>query len=72
MKLKDLGLLKNQLCIDGTWRDSTDGQRFEVTNPATNDVITQVPNANAKDVQAALEAANTAWATWRAVPAKAR
>ena len=56
----------------GRWCDAEDGRRFDVTDPATDAVVASVPDSGAADARAALEAAHTAFATWRAVPAKQR
>jgi len=46
--------LRNQLFIGGEWHDSSDGKTFEVTNPATNEVITAVQSASEADLNAAI------------------
>ncbi|MHC4985063.1 MAG: aldehyde dehydrogenase family protein [Planctomycetota bacterium] len=46
--------LRNQLFIGGEWCDASDGKTFEVTNPATNDVITAVQSASEADLNAAI------------------
>ena len=44
----------------------------EVTNPATGEVVRHVPLADAFDVDAAVDAARTAFPAWRAAPALRR
>ena len=61
-----------QLLIGGRWVDAEAGQRFDVTNPATGDVVGSVPNGSAGDVQAAIAAAAAALDDWKAMPAIAR
>ena len=56
----------------GRWCDAEEGRRFDVTDPATDTVLASVPDSGAADARAALEAAQAAFATWRAVPAKQR
>jgi len=56
----------------GRWCDAEDGRRFDVTDPATDAVVASVPDSGAADARAALDAAQAAFATWRAVPAKQR
>jgi succinate-semialdehyde dehydrogenase/glutarate-semialdehyde dehydrogenase len=52
---------------------STDGgDTFEVTNPATGDVLAHVPKLGAEETRRALEAAERALPAWRARPAKER
>ena len=38
------------LLINGQWRDASDGGTFEVENPATEEVIAEVPDASADPV----------------------
>lgn len=52
--------MRNQLFINGAWVDSQSGQRFPTVNPATEDVITDVPRGNGSDVDAAVRAADAA------------
>ncbi len=49
-----------QMLIDGKWVDASDGKTFESINPTTNEVWSRVPEATAKDVNAAVEAAHRA------------
>ncbi|MDL5353055.1 NAD-dependent succinate-semialdehyde dehydrogenase [Microbacterium sp. zg-YB36] len=53
------------LYIDGQWRDGADGRTFDVLNPATGEVIGQVPRAEARDLDDALAAAERAFPLWR-------
>ncbi len=50
--------------VDGEWRRVPDRDRTDVTNPATGDVLTQVPQGLAADVDAAYEAAVPAQEEW--------
>jgi acyl-CoA reductase-like NAD-dependent aldehyde dehydrogenase len=43
--------------IDGTWRDAQDGERFDVFNPATGEIIATAPSSKAADVGLAIDAA---------------
>jgi betaine-aldehyde dehydrogenase len=47
--------LKNY--IDGTWVDAVDGERFDVFNPATGEVLTTAPHSKQVDADRAIEAA---------------
>src|SRR6476659_8053769 len=51
---------KKQLLINGEWRDAAGGKTMPVVNPATEDVIAEVANASASDVDAAVAAARAA------------
>jgi aldehyde dehydrogenase (NAD+) len=59
--------------IDGRWIASSSGETFENRNPAnTDDLIGIFQKSNRADVEAALDAAARAYATWRLVPAPIR
>ncbi|RZL00719.1 MAG: NAD-dependent succinate-semialdehyde dehydrogenase [Rubrivivax sp.] len=68
--LKDPSLLKTQALIDGQWVDAAD--RFDVRDPATGQLLVQVPNLGAAQTELAIAAANRAWPAWKALTAKAR
>ena len=53
--------------INGEWL--TGRPTFAVTNPATGETIDTVPDCNAADIDAAIGAAHTAFAGWRATTA---
>ena len=70
-RLKDKSLLKSQCYIDGAWvGDNKSG--IEVTDPATDEVITTVPSLGAAETRQAIEAAARAGRDWAARPAKER
>lgn len=56
-----------QLLIDGQWREATGGHTFTRLNPITQQVATTAAAAQAKDVQAAIEAAERAFPAWSAL-----
>lgn len=51
--------------IGGEWVESSSGETMEVLNPATGEVIAEVPRGTAEDVERAVEAAQKAWEEWR-------
>jgi succinate-semialdehyde dehydrogenase/glutarate-semialdehyde dehydrogenase len=53
------------LYIDGKWAPASGGGVFEVTDPATGDVIGHVADAGAADAEQAIGAAAAAFAGWR-------
>ena len=55
--------------IDGEWRQSAAADYLEVINPATNDVLGQVPLSPAAEVDEAAQAAAIAFEEWRRTPA---
>ena len=72
MYLKDSGLLREKCYIDGGWCDADDGSTLEVINPATNEIIGNVPKMGTVEARRAIESANRAWPDWRARTAKER
>lgn len=54
----------NQMWINNELTESVSKQRFEVINPATEEVIDTVPRGNAEDVAKAVAAANAAFKSW--------
>ena len=58
-----------QAYIGGRWCDARDGRTFDVTNPATGEVIATVADCGADETRtaiAAADAAQKAWAGWTA------
>ncbi|MDI1260774.1 NAD-dependent succinate-semialdehyde dehydrogenase [Aquabacterium sp.] len=68
--LKDPSLLKTRALIDGQWVDAA--ERFDVCDPATGQLLVQVPNLGFAETEAAIAAANRAWPAWKGLTAKAR
>ncbi|MCP3722518.1 aldehyde dehydrogenase family protein [Paraburkholderia sp. CNPSo 3272] len=58
--------------IDGAWRESADGARFEVRAPATGEALAAVAQGGAADVAAAVAAARAAQPEWYAMGGAAR
>jgi aminobutyraldehyde dehydrogenase len=50
--------------VGGEWVDALDGQTMEVFNPATGEVIAEVPRGSERDVERAVEAAKKALPDW--------
>ncbi len=61
-----------KMLIGGEQVDSVSGQTYEVRNPATGEVVDTVPKGNEKDVQQAIQAAETAFKEWSDVTAEDR
>ena len=55
---------RNRMFINGEWADAATGETTQVINPATEEVIAEVPKGNEADVDQAVEAARAAFATW--------
>ena len=69
-QLADLTLLKTGALINGEWLAGD--TQFAVTDPATGQHLANVANMGPKEAQAAIDAANAAWAGWRKTTAKQR
>src|SRR5687767_3597946 len=57
-----------KMLINGEFVESASGGSFSVVNPATEEVIDEVPRANSEDADRALQAAAEAKTDWRFVP----
>jgi 1-pyrroline dehydrogenase len=58
--------------VGGEWVDAVEGETMEVLNPATGEVIAEVPRGTERDVERAVEAAKTAWESWQTKTPKDR
>ena len=58
-----------QLLIGGNWVDTRSGERFDVTNPATGELVGSVPDGSEDDVSAAIDSAAVALEGWKSLPA---
>ena len=65
---------QTKLLIDGQWRESVSGKTFETVNPATEEVIAQVCEGDAADIDLAVKAARKAFDSgpWRKMDARDR
>lgn len=59
---------KHQLYVNGNYIDSTGNDWIEVINPATEEVISQIPKGNKDDVDKAVDAAFQAQQAWELTP----
>jgi len=68
--------LQTKLLIDGQWRDSVSGKTFATINPATEEVIAEVAEGDAADIDLAVKAARRAFddqrGPWRKMDARDR
>ena len=60
--------IQHQILVGGAWTDAASGETMDVINPATEEVIAEVPRCDAEDVDRAVAAAKEAYASWRAHP----
>jgi succinate-semialdehyde dehydrogenase/glutarate-semialdehyde dehydrogenase len=70
--LKDSTLIKFQAFIDGAWLDAKSGETFVVTNPATNEVLGNIPEMGLAETTTAIQAAAKAFVGWSKTTAKQR
>lgn len=54
-----------RMFIGGEWREASDGQWLQTFNPATGEVLSQIPQATNDDVDDAVEAAKKAFETFK-------
>lgn len=67
-----LSRIPTDLFIGGEWRASSTGERFDVLNPATGEVLTSVASASPQDGKEALDAAVAAQEEWAATSPRVR
>jgi succinate-semialdehyde dehydrogenase / glutarate-semialdehyde dehydrogenase len=72
LSLSDSDLFRQRAYIAGRWCEADNGKSFPVTNPATGEVLAQVPDMEAAETRRAIEAAKSAWPEWRRKSAKER
>ncbi|MEM7207954.1 MAG: NAD-dependent succinate-semialdehyde dehydrogenase [Pseudomonadota bacterium] len=72
LNISDKALLKTQAYINGQWVDADSGATFEVTNPATGDVIANVAKCSTAETRRGIEAAAEALPAWRSKTVKER
>src|SRR5258708_29181560 len=54
--------------VNGAWRRSVATEYFDVTNPATAEILARTPLSTSADVDAAVQAAADAFPAWRRTP----
>jgi succinate-semialdehyde dehydrogenase/glutarate-semialdehyde dehydrogenase len=70
--LSDPTLLRQANYIGGQWVQSDSGATLAVRNPATGDIVGEVPAMGAAETRRAIEAASRAFPAWRAALASER
>jgi succinate-semialdehyde dehydrogenase / glutarate-semialdehyde dehydrogenase len=65
-------LIRSSAYIDGKWVAASDGNSFEIHDPADGTLITKVADCTTEDALTAIAAAEKAFPAWRATPAKER
>jgi succinate-semialdehyde dehydrogenase/glutarate-semialdehyde dehydrogenase len=72
LELKDPPLLATRCYINGAWVGSDRGATLKVHNPATGELLAEIPAMGAAETERALEAAQAAFPAWAAKTAKER
>lgn len=65
-------LIRTEAYINGQWVKAANEKTFNVTNPATGEVIAAVTDMDREDVRKAINAADAAWLSYRNTTAKER
>jgi malonate-semialdehyde dehydrogenase (acetylating)/methylmalonate-semialdehyde dehydrogenase len=58
--------------IGGAWQGSSASDVYEITDPATGEVLAQIGLADSADVDTAVSAASAAFPAWRRTPPQDR
>src|SRR5919206_149018 len=66
------GAVETELFIGGKWVPASSGDRFDVLDPATGDVIASVSDGGVDDAMAAVDAASAAFPAWASTPPRER
>lgn len=72
MKLNNPALLRHQCLVDGLWIHGSSGKLIPVQNPATGEIIAEVPQLSTQQVSEAIGAAAKAFESWSRRSAKDR
>ncbi|MEE3252470.1 MAG: NAD-dependent succinate-semialdehyde dehydrogenase [Actinomycetota bacterium] len=72
MELQDPTLLRTQAYVGGEWIDADSGATFDVTDPATGDVVASVADLGVDETRRAVDLAELAQKAWAARTAKDR
>ena len=72
MNLRDSTLFRQQCPVAGAWIEADQGGASMIANPATGEVLGQVPDLGAAETRRAIAAAHAALPGWRALTAQAR
>ena len=60
-----VAVTRHQNFVGGEWVDAAEGETMEVLNPATGEVVAEVPRGSQADVDRAVEAAKKGFEEWR-------
>ncbi|GLT31990.1 hypothetical protein SLA2020_066870 [Shorea laevis] len=71
-RLKNSGLFRMQGLIGGKWIDAYDGKTIKVNNPATGEIIAEVPCMGRRETNDAISSAYDAFSSWSKLTAAER
>ncbi|XP_052206645.1 succinate-semialdehyde dehydrogenase, mitochondrial [Diospyros lotus] len=71
-RLNSSGFLRTQALIGGKWTDAYDGKTIGVNNPATGEVIANIPCMGAREASDAIGSAYDAFKSWSKLTAAER
>ena len=72
MELNNKSLFKQKCFINGEWVDNSAGETLKVNNPASLEIIGNVPKCSVSETKKAIDNANNAFQTWKETTAKER
>lgn len=72
LTLSQSELLRTRAYVAGSWIGADSGRTFPVTDPATGQLVAEVPRMGATETRRAIRGADEAWPGWRAKAAKQR
>ena len=72
MELNNKSLFREKCFVNGLWADSQNGNKIEVNNPATMQIIGKVPNFSAEETKSVIDHADKAFQSWKNTTAKER
>ena len=70
--LKDESLLEGRSLINGAWVNADSGEKNQIINPATGEVVAETAKCGTAETRRAIDAAEAALPAWRAKTAKDR
>src|SRR5712691_9553452 len=68
MMATETAVRKLKFLVNGSWEEAPERSSHPITNPASGEVIAEVPYATAEDVDRTARAAHAAFLQWREVP----
>ncbi|KAL4968844.1 Aldehyde/histidinol dehydrogenase [Aspergillus stella-maris] len=72
VRARNQSLFVDKSYINGTWVPSKSNKKFNIYNPATEELLGACPESDPSDIQSAIQAASSAFPTWRAQSGRQR